>query len=83
MHLQCAACDRVFSRLQDVKFHMKTCRVLKSARRDIMATPVATVARKWNEAKTRADLLNAASSEVRQIFDALCRASAERRLQKK
>ena len=81
MHFQCAACDRVFSRVQDVKFHMKTCKVLQSARMDIMATPATAVARKWNEAKTRADLLKAASPQVRKIFDALCKDSVERRLQ--
>ena len=80
--LQCAACDRIFSREQDVKFHMKTCKVLQSVRKDIMAKPATAVARKWNEAKTRADLLEAASPEVRQIFDDMCRDSVGR-LQKK
>ena len=83
MHFQCAACDRIFSRQQDVKFHMNTCKVLKSVHKDIMAKPATEVAQKWNEAKTRADLLEAASPEVRQIFDALCKNSVERRLQNK
>lgn len=37
-----------------------------------MAVPATEVARKWNEAKTRADLLQAADPAVRQIFKNLC-----------